>query len=46
MEPSGAEPEYGYILPGQLVESLLASGVREVSKFIEKPKPASVRALI
>jgi mannose-1-phosphate guanylyltransferase len=46
MEPSGAEPEYGYILPGQLVESLLASGVREVSKFIEKPKPPSVRALI
>src|ERR671922_552585 len=46
MEPSGAEPEYGYILPGQLVESLLASGVREVSKFIEKPKPRSVRALI
>jgi mannose-1-phosphate guanylyltransferase len=46
MEPSGAEPEYGYILPGQRVESLLASGVREVSKFIEKPKPSSVRALI
>jgi mannose-1-phosphate guanylyltransferase len=46
MEPSGAEPEYGYILAGQRVESLLASGVREVSKFIEKPKPSSVRALI
>lgn len=46
MEPSGAEPEYGYILPGQPVESLLASGVREVSKFIEKPKATSVMTLI
>ena len=46
MEPSGAEPEYGYILPGRRVESLHPSDVCEVSKFIEKPKRASASALI
>ena len=46
MEPSGAEPEYGYILPGRRVESLHLSGVCEVSKFIEKPNRPSASALI
>ncbi|TMB74060.1 MAG: hypothetical protein E6J54_04340 [Deltaproteobacteria bacterium] len=46
MEPSGAEPEYGYILPGRRVESLHPSGVCEVSKFIEKPERPSANALI
>jgi len=46
MEPGGAEPEYGYILPGQRVESLHPSGVCEVSKFIEKPEPPAAGALI
>jgi mannose-1-phosphate guanylyltransferase len=46
MEPSGAEPEYGYILPGQRVESLHPSDVCEVSKFIEKPERSSASALI
>jgi len=46
MEPSGAEPEYGYILPGRRLESLHLSGVCEVSKFVEKPNRPSANALI
>lgn len=46
MEPSGTESDYGYILPGQRVESLLPLGVHEVSQFIEKPEGCSMRELI
>jgi mannose-1-phosphate guanylyltransferase len=46
MEPSAAETEYGYILPGQRPENLHPLDVYEVSQFIEKPKCTSARELI
>lgn len=46
MAPSEAESDYGYILPGQRVESLLPLGIREISRFIEKPKRPAAQELI
>jgi len=46
VEPSEAETEYGYILPGQRAENLYPLSVCEVSQFIEKPKRTSARKLI
>jgi mannose-1-phosphate guanylyltransferase len=46
VEPSGPEPEYGYILPGQQIADSYALGVREISGFIEKPTPNSARTII
>jgi mannose-1-phosphate guanylyltransferase len=47
VEPSGPEPEYGYIMPGKSPEDLLAlDGICDVSRFIEKPEPHLVQELI
>lgn len=46
VEPSKAETEYGYILPGQRVKNLNPLSVYEVSQFIEKPKRTSARELM
>jgi mannose-1-phosphate guanylyltransferase len=46
VQPSEAETEYGYILPGERVENLHPLSVCEVSRFIEKPKRTSARELI
>jgi mannose-1-phosphate guanylyltransferase len=46
MEPDGAEPEYGYILPGDRLSRLEPLTVRQVARFVEKPDPASARELI
>jgi mannose-1-phosphate guanylyltransferase len=46
VEPSEAETDYGYILPTQRAETLTPLRVREVARFVEKPKPTSVRKLI
>ena len=38
INPSEAEPEYGYIVPGKKLYGPSAPGTHEVSKFIEKPE--------
>jgi mannose-1-phosphate guanylyltransferase len=38
MNPSEAEPEYGYILPGKKLHCPVTPRTREVSRFIEKPE--------
>lgn len=38
MNPSEAEPEYGYIVPGKKLRGPPAPETREVSQFIEKPQ--------
>ncbi len=37
IQPSTAEPEYGYIVPGRKVSFLSPLPVRSVSRFVEKP---------
>ena len=46
MEPSEAEPEYGYITPGNKVGRLAPLPVHEVLRFVEKPAPHAARKLI
>ena len=46
MHPSEAEPEYGYIVPGKKLSGPLASGTREVCRFIEKPDRDLARDLV
>jgi mannose-1-phosphate guanylyltransferase len=46
MNPSGAEPEYGYIVPGKALHSPLAPDTHEVSRFIEKPEQDVARELV
>jgi mannose-1-phosphate guanylyltransferase len=46
INPSEAEPEYGYIVPGEKLHGPLARGTREVSRFIEKPDRDVARGLI
>jgi mannose-1-phosphate guanylyltransferase len=44
--PSDAEQEYGYILPGEKPGDQAASGIRTISRFVEKPKPDLARDLV
>jgi len=37
VEPHGPEPDYGYILPGGLIERGYPSNPRAIAKFVEKP---------
>jgi mannose-1-phosphate guanylyltransferase len=46
VEPAEAEPEYGYIVPGKELRNTVASGAREVSRFIEKPERQIAQDLI
>ncbi|HEY6364620.1 MAG TPA: sugar phosphate nucleotidyltransferase [Candidatus Binatia bacterium] len=46
MHPSEAEPEYGYIVPGEKFYGPPGLGAYEVSRFIEKPHPYVARDLI
>jgi mannose-1-phosphate guanylyltransferase len=46
IEPSKAEQEYGYIVPGEKLPGPSAPGAREVSRFIEKPDGAVARDLV
>lgn len=45
VEPSGPEPEYGYILPGEVITRDDLSGVRTVVGFVEKPDAATAELL-
>jgi mannose-1-phosphate guanylyltransferase len=45
INPSEAEPEYGYILPGKTLHSPVPR-TRAVSRFIEKPEPHLARVLV
>jgi mannose-1-phosphate guanylyltransferase len=42
IEPEEADPELGYIVPGQE----LRDGTRRVARFVEKPEPVLARALL
>ncbi len=46
VEPYGPEPEYGYILPEEVQCSQVPLGLREVSRFIEKPVPQAAHELV
>jgi mannose-1-phosphate guanylyltransferase len=46
INPSEAEPEYGYIVPGKKVYDPPAPGIHEVSLFIEKPARDAARDLV
>lgn len=46
MQPTGPDPEYGYILPGKPLSHLVPSGVRQVIRFIEKPTPSASSELV
>ena len=37
VEPSGPEPDYGYLLPGRRMEDGAGSCVRRIIQFVEKP---------
>jgi mannose-1-phosphate guanylyltransferase len=45
VEPSGPEPEYGYILPGDVITRDDLSGVRAVVGFVEKPDASTAELL-
>ena len=45
VEPSGPEPEYGYILPGAVITRDDCSGVRAVVGFVEKPDTRTAERL-
>lgn len=46
VQPHGPDPEYGYLLPGEKIARLAPSGVRSVSRFIEKPADHTARELV
>jgi mannose-1-phosphate guanylyltransferase len=46
INPSEAEPEYGYIVPGRRLNGPSAPGTYEVSQFIEKPEREVARDLV
>jgi mannose-1-phosphate guanylyltransferase len=46
INPSEAEPEYGYIVPGRRLNGPLTPGTYEVSQFIEKPEREVARDLV
>jgi mannose-1-phosphate guanylyltransferase len=46
MNPSEAEPEYGYIMPGEKLVGPSVPETREVSLFIEKPQRDLARDLV
>jgi mannose-1-phosphate guanylyltransferase len=45
-EPLDADPGYGYVVAGREVGSLAPSGIREVSRLIEKPSERSAERLV
>src|SRR5262249_22067007 len=46
INPSEAEPEYGYIVPGKRLTGPSTPGTYEVSRFIEKPEREVARDLV
>src|SRR5262245_27580951 len=46
INPSEAEPEYGYIVPGKRLNGPSVPGTHEVSRFIEKPEREVARDLV
>jgi mannose-1-phosphate guanylyltransferase len=46
VEPDEPEEEYGYILPGEEVDSLCGIKMRRVVRFVEKPKPLGLEELL
>ena len=46
MQPNAPEPDYGYIVPGAMVNHLAPLAVHEVVRFIEKPEPHAAQDLL
>ena len=46
MQPNGPDPEYGYILSDGEFPHLAPSGVRRVTRFVEKPTPRAASELV
>jgi mannose-1-phosphate guanylyltransferase len=46
IQPNGPEPEYGYILSNGEIPHLVPSGVRRVTRFVEKPLPRAASELV
>jgi mannose-1-phosphate guanylyltransferase len=46
IEPDEAEPEYGYIVPGEEINPMALLDVRRVQRFSEKPEPRAAQELI
>jgi mannose-1-phosphate guanylyltransferase len=46
MQPTGPDPEYGYILPGEKIRHRILSGALEAVRFIEKPEPRAASELV
>jgi mannose-1-phosphate guanylyltransferase len=44
--PRGAEPDYGYIVPGDDVGEAFPRGARVVSRFVEKPSHAQAQEIV
>lgn len=46
IQPNGPDPEYGYILSDGEIPRLIPSGVRRVTRFVEKPTPRAASELV
>lgn len=46
MEPNSADPEYGYIVPGEKIESSALDSARRIELFLEKPAAEVARKII
>ncbi|HZR46855.1 MAG TPA: sugar phosphate nucleotidyltransferase [Candidatus Manganitrophaceae bacterium] len=46
VQPHGPDPEYGYLVPGEKIAHLAPSGVRSVSRFVEKPADHTAQELV
>ncbi len=46
VQPHGPDSEYGYLVPGEKIPHLSPSGVRSVSRFIEKPAFHAAQELV
>jgi mannose-1-phosphate guanylyltransferase len=46
MEPTSADPEYGYIVPGERIENSVLGSLRSVEIFMEKPPTVVARKII
>ncbi len=46
LEPQGPEPEYGYIVPGEKIDSSVSDKARRVEVFVEKPSLEAAKKII
>lgn len=46
LEPDGADPEYGYIVPGEKMNAAASDSARRVELFVEKPSTEAAQKII